>query len=582
MLLLNQKLGDEQIHLRDNRVSDIVSNKLNMGKVYTPTFLAEWVAETLLDYTELKKIVAIDPACGEGELLSAIKNKSKKKIEVVGVDLDLKAIAKARTNLKSDSLFFVKDALLPYKGVTYDLGWKKLLKNKSINTLIANPPWGADLLNSKEKLLKGGYSLANGQFDSWDLFIELSLSIVKRAGYLAFIIPDAIFLSEHQGVRKLLNEKTTILLIARLGEGFFKNVCRGTTIVICKNEPPQNKHKIEVFRLNKETRDSILKGSGTLSDARKSLHHFVPQKRFIDDAYSTWDIDFSEVESKRVKSLFSMEYDWTSLLGSGRGVELSKLGRIIVCPKCSHAVPLPRQPKVICCESCRHEYSSVGAKQQSIMADLGKKSKEWADFIAGEDVCRYRAEPSRVIRRFVSGINYKDESNYSKKRLLVRKTGLGINATIVDREAYTNQVVFHYFEKEKSKVPEFYLSYVLGVLSSRLMFAYHLKKSGENEWRSHPYVTQKILSRFPIPIPTKEDSSWVQAKAIANKVDKLLLNGVLDNKLDLEIECLVAGLYKFNDSDIEWVRNVIDSAQELAPMKQMKTMDISRITAVYA
>lgn len=152
----------------------------------------------------------------------------------------------------------------------------------------------------------------------------------------------------------------------------------------------------------------------------------------------------------------------------------------------------------------------------------------------------------------------------------------------MDREAYTNQVVFHYFEKEKSKVPEFYLSYVLGVLSSRLMFAYHLKKSGENEWRSHPYVTQKILSRFPIPIPTKEDSSWVQAKAIANKVDKLLLNGVLDNKLDLEIECLVAGLYKFNDSDIEWVRNVIDSAQELAPMKQMKTMDISRITAVYA
>ena len=59
--------------------------------------------------------------------------------------------------------------------------------------VIANPPWGADVGFSPADLRALGYKLAKGQFDSFDLFVELCLSVAPEGAVLAFILPDAPF-----------------------------------------------------------------------------------------------------------------------------------------------------------------------------------------------------------------------------------------------------------------------------------------------------------------------------------------------------------------------------------------------------
>ncbi len=559
-------------------VTDIC--QLNTGKVYTPTFLANWVAKSVLDYVEGDNIVAIDPACGDGELLSAMRNQSQKEIYCIGMDIDKEAVSRAKDNLGVCSEFHEMNSLLQSREKPYQQEWRKLNGKKPIDVLIANPPWGSDLSHVRDDLINAGYQLAKGQFDAWDLFVELSLSQVKPGGHIAFIIPDSIFLPEHEDLRRLLCKKTSILLIARLGEGFFKSVFRGTTVVILQNKPASPKHRTEVLRLDSKARKLILKNESSLEDARKKLSHRISQKRFSADNHCSWDIDFREKEHDRFQEIFSSHKDWASFLETGRGVELSKYGKVIQCKKCSQVTPKPRIPRFIECSGCGVKYHSSQAEVISITTNEVDEKEEWVNFLVGEDVGRYDASPSRLLKREVQGINYKDESVYSTERLLIRKTGLGINAAIVDEEAYTNQVVFHYYVKDTKKVPSFYLSYILGVLNSRTLFAYHLRKNGENEWRSHPYVTQKVLSRFPIPSIGMDGFPIDQAKAIARKVNSIR-KSKNRTKLELELECLVAGLFNLNEDDVRWVKHVICSAQELAPMKEMKNFDFDKVKAVY-
>jgi len=555
-----------------------LGQSFNAGQVFTPQPLAHWVAEMLLEALDGKKApVIVDPACGEGDLLHSIKGLNPK-AKVFGADIDKNVVETASSKLGEKESLIVADSLVPEKGVRADLGWSKLPFPDRIDGIIANPPWGADLMHSREQVKHAGYTLARGQFDTWELFVELSLKILKRGGVAAFILPDSIFLPEHQKTREFLHNNSSILLIARLGEGFFENVFRGTSVVVVQKSKPKKKHRIEVFRLNKNHRKLVLTFGQTLGYARKQLSHEIEQKRFQEDSYARWDIDAPEDETTTITLISSHEGEWTKWLSTGRGVEMSKYGKAIVCPECGVARPAPRNKPVSSCLACGFSGRIELFTQSTIVEPFSQIKKGWMPLIVGEDVDRYSILPSRSIKLGVKGINYKSLETYSERRLLVRKTGLGLKASITTDNFMTNQVVFHYFGNGRTATPDFYLSYVLGVFSSRVMFAYHLRTNGENEWRSHPYLTQKIIGRLPIPLPVEGQGSWKQAKAIAKEVDKVIHSGQISKSRDLRIEGLVAGLYGFTNADMSWVHNVISSAQELEPMRALQLIDIKQIS----
>ena len=546
-----------------NSTSNLPVN-FKKGQVFTPRFLASWVASLLVEHLSEKwRGNLFDPACGDGELLLAAQEKLPD-AKLLGTDIDLNLSIAAQNRLGERATINNCDML-------------QLAQNTSapqvnkIGAIISNPPWGADLLHNAFQLRALGYSLANGQFDSWSLFVELSLKLLQANGVAVFILPDAIFSLEHIATRRMITEHYSIELVARLGEGIFKGINRGTTVVLISKRKPTASHKIEIFRLSRPQRIAVLTKNLNLQDARVNGRHYVFQRRFSSNRRQRWDIDVRAGEQSILDKMESIGGDWADFFVSGRGVELSKRGSVRKCEHCDFAIPSPVQPREIKCRRCGRVSHSEMMREECIVINNRPSLPGFMPLIVGEDVGRYTLSCTRQIKLGVAGINYKCGELYSRERLLVRKTGVGLKATIAKRSAMSNQVVFHYIPKNEKH--SFILYYVLGVLSSRIMFAYHLRKTGESEWRSHPYVTPRILRDLPIPDPTELGQRWRQAQEIAKCVQTHLRKGGKNKTTDLEVEGLVAGLYCLNDSDIQWVKGVICGAQKLEPMRALSEFD---------
>ena len=180
----------------------------------------------------------------------------------------------------------------------------------------------------------------------------MSLKALENGGVAVFILPDAIFSPEHASTRSLVAKNYTVELIARLGEGIFKGVYRGTTVLVIRKCKPEPTHVVEVFRLSKAKRAAVLSGDLDLQDARNLNSHHVSQSRFLSGTGCRWDIDVRNSDQNLLGRLEASGGSWTELIVSGRGVELSKRGLVKVCENCGYVTPSPTRPRDVTCQGC--------------------------------------------------------------------------------------------------------------------------------------------------------------------------------------------------------------------------------------
>jgi hypothetical protein len=189
----------------------------------------------------------------------------------------------------------------------------------------------------------------------------------------------------------------------------------------------------------------------------------------------------------------------------------------------------------------------------------------------GEDVDRYRCEPSREVLIDLPGIRYKDLGVMQRPKLLVRKTGVGLRAAVDRSGSLTIQTVYHFIPRDE--ISDLALDYMAGVLNSKVMLAFHLRWSGENEWRSHPYVTPSTIKALPVPTPF-EDGNALTDQAI--EIAALARRRSNAEEIEEQIESLVQDLYELTRRERDWVCEVIESAQSLRGITEMRNRDHSK------
>lgn len=534
------------------------SDRAQFGAVYTPANLALWVAKQLRSYAETPLEHVLDPACGSGALLRAVGEQIPEVIRLSGYDLSAPAVGNAKLAFADNSElnplagkadFRIGDSLLhPLE----DFG--------DVDGVIMNPPWGGKLGVPIQELTDGGYTLANGQFDTWDLFIEWSLKRLRPGATVAAIVPDAVFLPEHAATRELLVRSADLRLIARLGEGWFRGVYRGTVVVVF-NVGRHARRSVTCIRLAHDRRKQVLRGELSLDEATEATEQVADQDTWAQDKNVRFILPSAGRSSGPLDRIDQLGADWSRLTKIGRGVEIGKSGRLLTCTHCGWHIPPPQSAKS--CPRCKRADS-----WEPIRAVAREASGSgWIPLIVGEDVKRHSASPSRWLQLGLDGVQYKDPAIYAQPKLVVRKTGLGLNAAIDRTGSHTTQVVYHF--TATASAPDFYLDYVAGVLCSRVMLAYHLASSGETEWRSHPYVTPKVLKGLPIPVPEEGSGSWRQAKAIAEAARAIQ---VAENPLheDLRLDRLVAGLYGLDHEACRWVTETIAATEDLQAFSSLK------------
>jgi hypothetical protein len=336
-------------------------------------------------------------------------------------------------------------------------------------------------------------------------------------------------------------------------------------------------HYVKCMRLNKSWRINVLLGNVNFHEAFENLSHGVLQHRFASNKEVLFDIDIAEEETTVDKIDSVVKLVLSEHFISGRGVEVAKSGKVISCKSCTTAHPIPRKKTFVQCK-CGNKVDVIEDNILKIITT--HKVENSVPLIVGEDIKRYKCLSKRYIIKDVQGISYKNPDDFKKKKLLIRKTGIGINASIDHSGAYTNQVVFHYIPKEVENTPSFITEYVLGVLSSRVLMAYYLQKYGDNEWRSHPYITQKIIAQLPIPDFKQDRQTWDISQEIATFVEMKKQCSV--NKLyeiDLNIERLVVKLYRLTNKECKWVVDTLKNAQQLEIIKKLVIDDHQEIAA---
>ena len=173
-------------------------------------------------------------------------------------------------------------------------------------------------------------------------------------------------------------------------------------------------------------------------------------------------------------------FKWNEVFHFGRGVEISKSGMVVTCPKCGVAQGYSKkhyengQKKCTKCGEIIEVSQRASTKIIDSVYHAGYKK-----IYVGENLHRYAITGGSFVKMNVPGINYKTEELYEPPKILIRKTGLGINACIDYESTYISQTVYscNYIQPNNT-VP---LEYYLGVLNSRVLYYYYLKKYGENE-----------------------------------------------------------------------------------------------------
>lgn len=535
--------------------------KRNYGVVYTPDTLAEFVASMLSDFAKAEgaKIKTIlDPASGECSLLRAAKRLFGANKKYIGIDVDRDAV----NATKDEYDIILNDAIIPQNvRKNSALYWREKLP--PIDMIIANPPWSSEKLYSQDLIKNAGFTLGTGQYDSYVLFLELSYNILSDGGYFGFIIPDSLFDAQNEKLRYFLASKTNIKVIARLGEKIFDEVNRAATVIICKKENPTDDSLTKCFRLSTDERKEFLLGNGSLHGYFDRDAHLVNQTRFLNNDAYNFDVDTHANEEELLDKITCDTIRWEDLFVFGRGVEISKAGKIVFCPACSFAQGYKKKQLTEGKKTCTHCGAQILVNYETTHNVITSEPSNDSVFIyVGENVRRYKIYGANYIRKNIEGINYKNEDLYTPPKMLIRKTGLGIYCAIDYTGSVTSQTVYILkYKNNQQKVP---LEYYMALINSRVVYYFYLKVYGENEWKSHPYLTKKII--YTLPVRPFENSKT--DREIITLSSKLMKD--YNHEDDIRLEKLIMKKYCLTDEERRLVLDEMSRLPDLSAVNDMK------------
>lgn len=199
----------------------------NMGKrkaagaYYTPYHLAEKLIRTLRQTTDFDGRTILEPCCGTGNILLHLPPDTALS-SVYACDLDKQSVAVTRINMALKYNLFDKKILTRH---IFHADFLALSGSRKYDIILGNPPWGSVSHNGSagQRRLGGGSAKKP---ESFVLFTEKALRLLKKCGILAFLLPEAILhVKSHYPIRMTLLKKCRFRYLEFLGNPFHQVHC---------------------------------------------------------------------------------------------------------------------------------------------------------------------------------------------------------------------------------------------------------------------------------------------------------------------------------------------------------------------
>lgn len=221
-------LGFIYISLRD------LSERKQTGAYYTPEQTVTTLLNGLRPSCDAEDMTYCDPCCGTGNFLIGLANNGVKVANIYGQDIDELSVLIARINM-----FLLDDTVSIDNLRSHITIGDSLEKSYSsqFSVVLGNPPWGYDYSKEETMYLLNNYRTAkNKGMESYDLFIEKGLMLLKEDGYLAYVLPEAVLsVNSHTQARELMLEQTSFRFVDYLGNAFSGVQCPAIVLGLQKD-----------------------------------------------------------------------------------------------------------------------------------------------------------------------------------------------------------------------------------------------------------------------------------------------------------------------------------------------------------
>ena len=540
-----------------------------LGEFYTPISVVNYILDATgysnLDNIENKKI--IDISCGSGSFIiqtirilinRCLEIYGKKEISELTPEEAKTIISRVKKNISGIdinrnacilchiNIYFVLFEILEVIRKFYPKYQLPLFNIRNFDALtmdhtekydyvVGNPPYLfiRDIPKDQRQFIESCDFVTNdGQYDYYQIFLELGIRILKSHGILGYIVPDSLLaLSNRSIIRKYVYNSTKIKEIYHIGPKFNDPVV-SNIILILEKEPNIIERKKNQIKLK------------TIINPEKTIPQEIIEKWNYKFLIHLNMIDISIIENLTTKFIRLMDLNKKAefKLSLSRGVELTKTGQIIYCENCRKYLPIPK--KLLKCRECNSPLNKQRTENiiyDNVPEDMLKNKYKLYLY----SIRRYQKIQYKYIDTSKVGINYKEFSLY-EDRIVIRQLSQNnkICATYEKNFSLTSQS-FYNLKIKKSPISDFNHFYLLGILNSMLLSYFFIKSFGTYK-KLFPRILIEKIKEFPIKVPIS-DKDKQKAKKIIEMVKKILKNIDELEKLQKKIDTLVFDLYEISE-----------------------------------
>jgi len=560
-----------------------IAHRKSLGEFYTPTHIVNYILNgvgyTVEGDIDSKKL--IDISCGTGSfIIQAIKilikhllskfkiqnisdlsaEKAKKIINIIinsvyGIDINPIACILCQINIYLTIFELLKVVIeadenyeLPLFNIE-DVNALELSFSYRFDYIVGNPPYLfiRDIPRFQKKLIKkSDFKTNKGQYDYFQIFIEIGVRILNNKGILGYIVPDSLLvLSNRHLIRKFIYDNTKIREIYYMGPQFEDPIV-SNIIIILQKEFDESKRLTNLIQINhhkKRTEPSKISQETIEKWDYRFLINLNDQDREIIEFLN---VNFPEINDLNVNPNFKIDI-W-------RGVELGKKGKVIFCNTCNKYFPLPKNNYI--CKECKSELSNDSIESIIVKSIKGDLENNYKPFLYS--INRYQVKELKYIDTTKQGINYKELNRY-ENRVIVRQ--LAQNSLICatyDKGSLTSQSLYN-LKILKSPITEFNNYYILGLLNSQLLAFYFIKSFGSYK-KLFPRILIQNLKCMPIAVPEIDIEKKISREIIIHvktilKLDKFDIEHYTN--LQNKISSLVFDLYRITNEQRNYISDVL-------------------------
>lgn len=387
-------------------------------------------------------------------------------------------------NIKCGNSLIDSKTVAGDKAFNWQQEFPQIFDKGGFDVIIGNPPYGADL-SVQLDYLKNKYVSFSLSGESYILFVEKSIQLVKLDGRLGFIIPDTYLnLGFSQSIRSYILHNSVVENIVLLPANVFESATVDTTNLILKRKAPSKSAYINDVKINLVNKKSKMIEFDSLN---KEI--YVNTKLWVSE--DSFLIQSDKNELKLLSKIDKATYKVEDIAEMFSGIKAYEVGK-----------GTPPQTTEI--------------RDKKPYTAILKKTQEWLPFYEGKHVSSYGLKWNQN-----SYISYgewlaapRDPNQFLGEKILIRKIiGARLIATYIPETSYCNTLLFVLKLKDKALID---YKTLLGILNSKLIAWYFRHKFQISDDDTFPQIMIRDILKFPLIIPSNK-------KNLLNAVTNILM-----------------------------------------------------------